>query len=108
MIVKYYKIYTGKTKKKKCPLEYVVMPETTDIRVIDAMKLIHKVIRDKKTMPVDVVVSKKTSLINAYFRKTDCTGRGCAVWITMRNSLKLYIELKLNYVEDESEVFRFV
>ena len=38
---------------------YVVMPETTDIREIDAMKLIHKAIRDKKTMPVDVVVSKK-------------------------------------------------
>lgn len=38
---------------------YVVMPENTDIREIDAMKLIHKAIRDKKTMPVDVVVSKK-------------------------------------------------
>jgi len=38
---------------------YVVMPENTDIREIDAMKLIHKAIRDKKTMPVDVLVSKK-------------------------------------------------
>lgn len=38
---------------------YVVMPENVDIREIDAMRLIHRAIRDKKTMPVDVVVSKK-------------------------------------------------
>lgn len=38
---------------------YVVMAENADIREIDAMRLIHKAIRDKKTMPVDVVVSKK-------------------------------------------------
>ncbi len=38
---------------------YVVMHENADIREIDAMKLIHKAIRDKKTMPVDVVVNKK-------------------------------------------------
>jgi len=35
------------------------MPDNTDIREIDAMKLIHKVIRDKKTLPVDVIISKK-------------------------------------------------
>lgn len=38
---------------------YVVMPENANIREIDAMRLIRKVIRDKKTMPVDVVVSKR-------------------------------------------------
>src|SRR5690554_1116859 len=38
---------------------FVVMPEDSDIREIDAMKIIHKAIRDKKTMPVDVIVSKK-------------------------------------------------
>ena len=38
---------------------FVVMPDNTDIREIDAMILIHKAIRDKKTMPVDVIVSKK-------------------------------------------------
>jgi len=38
---------------------YVVMPEDANIREIDAMRLIHRAIRDKKTMPVDVIVSKK-------------------------------------------------
>lgn len=37
---------------------YVVMPENANIREIDAMKLIQRAIRDKKTMPVDVIVSK--------------------------------------------------
>ncbi|MCO1604317.1 nucleotidyltransferase domain-containing protein [Desulfosporosinus nitroreducens] len=38
---------------------YVVMPESSDIREIDAMRLIHRAIRDKKTMPVDIVVGKE-------------------------------------------------
>ncbi len=38
---------------------YVVMPENADIREIDAMKLIYRALQNKKTMPVDVVVSKK-------------------------------------------------
>ena len=38
---------------------YVVIPEETDIREIDAMKLIRKAIRSIKTMPVDVIVSKE-------------------------------------------------
>lgn len=38
---------------------FVVIKEDADIREIDAMKLIYKVIRDKKTMPVDIIVSKK-------------------------------------------------
>ena len=38
---------------------FVVIKEDADIREIDAMKLINKAIRDKKTMPVDVIVSKK-------------------------------------------------
>lgn len=38
---------------------FVVITEDADIREIDAMKLINKAIRDKKTMPVDVIVSKK-------------------------------------------------
>ncbi|MEW6540802.1 MAG: nucleotidyltransferase domain-containing protein [Bacillota bacterium] len=40
---------------------YVVMSENTDLREIDAMRLIHRAIRDKKTMPVDVIVSKKNN-----------------------------------------------
>ncbi|MBM7583327.1 putative nucleotidyltransferase [Caldicoprobacter guelmensis] len=38
---------------------YVVMPEDAKIREIDAMRLIYRAIRDKKTMPVDIIVSKK-------------------------------------------------
>ena len=38
----------------------VIMPDNTDIREIDAMKLIHKAIGDIKTMPVDIIVSKKS------------------------------------------------
>ncbi|QGG47567.1 nucleotidyltransferase domain-containing protein [Heliorestis convoluta] len=38
---------------------FVVIKEDIDIREIDAMKLINKAIRDKKTMPVDVIVNKK-------------------------------------------------
>lgn len=38
---------------------FVVIKEDTDIREIDAMKLINKTIRDKKTMLVDIIVSKK-------------------------------------------------
>jgi len=49
---------------------YVVMAENADIREIDAMRLIHKAIRDKKTMPVDVVVSKKNKF---YQRKSTPT-----------------------------------
>ena len=38
---------------------YVVMSNNAGIREIDAMRLIRKAIRDKKTMPVDIVVSKE-------------------------------------------------
>jgi len=38
---------------------YVVMSDQSDIKEIDAMKLIRKAIRDKKTMPVDIVVGKE-------------------------------------------------
>ncbi len=38
---------------------YVVMPDNVNIREIDAMRLIRKAIRDKKTMPVDVMVGRK-------------------------------------------------
>ncbi len=38
---------------------YVVMSENSDIREIDAIRLIHRAIRDSKTMSVDVVVSKQ-------------------------------------------------
>jgi predicted nucleotidyltransferase len=38
---------------------YVVMSETADIREIDAMRLINRAIRAKKTMPVDVLVGKE-------------------------------------------------
>ena len=38
---------------------YVVMSDNAKIKEIDAMKLIRKAIRDKKTMPVDIVVIKE-------------------------------------------------
>lgn len=38
---------------------YVFMPESANIREIDAMRLIHRAIRAEKTIPVDVVVSKE-------------------------------------------------
>lgn len=38
---------------------YVVMSENTDLREIDAIRLIRKAIRDIKTMPIDIVVSKE-------------------------------------------------
>jgi predicted nucleotidyltransferase len=38
---------------------YVIMPEDAGIREIDAMKIIRRAIRDKKTVPVDVVVGKR-------------------------------------------------
>lgn len=38
---------------------YVVMRENVKIREIDAVRLIRKAIRDKKTMPADIVVGKE-------------------------------------------------
>jgi predicted nucleotidyltransferase len=38
---------------------YVVMSDNAKIKEIDAMRLIRKAIRDKKTMPVDIVVSRE-------------------------------------------------
>lgn len=38
---------------------YVVIPEDADIREIDAVRVIRRAIRDKKTVPVDVVVGKR-------------------------------------------------
>jgi len=48
---------------KQCiPLDiYIVMPDNAKIRETDAMKLIRKAIRDRKTMPVDIVVSKENN-----------------------------------------------
>ncbi|MCL6087743.1 MAG: nucleotidyltransferase domain-containing protein [Actinobacteria bacterium] len=40
---------------------YVVMRENVKIREIDAMRLIRKAIRDKKTMPADIVVGKENN-----------------------------------------------
>lgn len=39
---------------------YVVLADDMDMREIDAMRLIRRSIRDRKTMPVDVVVSKES------------------------------------------------
>lgn len=39
---------------------YVVISDNANIREIDAMRLIRKAIRNKKTMPVDVVVGKES------------------------------------------------
>jgi uncharacterized protein len=38
---------------------YIVMSDKAEINEIDAMKLIRKAIRDKKTMPVDILVGKE-------------------------------------------------
>jgi len=52
--------YAGGTPNADSDLDvYVVISEEIDIRELDAMMLIRKAIRSKKTMPVDVVVSKK-------------------------------------------------
>jgi len=52
--------YAGGTPHTESDLDiYVVMPENADIREIDAIRLIRRAIRDKKTMPVDVVVGKE-------------------------------------------------
>ncbi len=51
--------YAGETQHDDSDLDiYVVMQENADIREIDAMRLIRKAIRNKKTMPVDIVVSR--------------------------------------------------
>jgi predicted nucleotidyltransferase len=42
---------------------YVVIPDDADMREIDAVKAIRRAIRDKKTMPVDVVVSKQSRFL---------------------------------------------
>jgi len=39
---------------------YVVMSEAASIREIDAIRLIRRAIREKKTIPVDIVVSKES------------------------------------------------
>lgn len=39
---------------------YVVLANDAGIREIDAMKLIRRSIRDRKTMPIDVVVGKES------------------------------------------------
>ena len=49
---------------------YVVMPEDADIREIDAMRLIYRAIRDKKTLPVDIVVSKESKFNQRKSRPT--------------------------------------
>lgn len=50
--------YAGGTPHADSDLDiYVVMADNADIREIDAIRLIHKAIRDKKTMPVDVIVT---------------------------------------------------
>ena len=38
---------------------YVTMSDSAKIKEIDAMRLIRKAIRDKKTLPVDIIVSKE-------------------------------------------------
>lgn len=63
---------------------FVVMPENADIRKIDAMRLIHKAIRDKKTMPVDVIVSKKNKFNQRKSTPTierQIAQEGGAIWI---------------------------
>ena len=49
---------------------YVVMSDKAEIREIDAMKLIRKAIRDKKTMPIDIVVGKEKKFNRRKFSTT--------------------------------------
>lgn len=63
--------YANGTQSADSDLDILVlMPEDADIREIDAMRLIHKAIRDKKTMPVDLVVSKKNKFNKRKFAPT--------------------------------------
>jgi predicted nucleotidyltransferase len=51
--------YAGGTPNEDSDLDvYVVIPSNANIREIDAMIMIRKAIREIKTMPVDIVVSK--------------------------------------------------
>lgn len=38
---------------------YIVIPDSSHVREIDAMKSIRRAVRSKKTMPLDIVVSKE-------------------------------------------------
>lgn len=40
---------------------YVVMPESAEIREIDAMMMINRAIRNSKSMPVDVIVGRAST-----------------------------------------------
>jgi predicted nucleotidyltransferase len=52
--------YASGTPRPDSDLDlYVVMPDNTGVREIDAIKIIRRAIRDKKTLPVDVVVGKR-------------------------------------------------
>lgn len=54
--------YAGGTPHADSDLDiYVVMPDDVDIREIDAMRAIRKGIRDKTSMPVDVLVNKEST-----------------------------------------------
>jgi predicted nucleotidyltransferase len=45
---------------------YIIISDNIEIREIDVMKKIRKAIRDKKTKPVDIIVSKE----NNFYRRT--------------------------------------
>ena len=64
---------------------YVVMSENTDLREIDAIRLIRKAIRDIKTMPIDIVVSKENklpSVKNILPLNKKSFKRNYTIWIT--------------------------
>lgn len=42
---------------------YVVIPDDTQMREIDAMHIIRKAIRERKTMPVDILVAKRNRFL---------------------------------------------
>ena len=55
---------------------YVVLADDADMREIDAMKPIRRSIRDRKTMPIDVVVGRESEF-NQRISAPPLSGRLC-------------------------------
>ncbi len=50
----------GKPKKDSDLDIFIVMSDSAKIKEIDAIRLVRKAIRDKKTFPVDIIISKES------------------------------------------------
>jgi predicted nucleotidyltransferase len=56
--------YANGTPKQDSDLDlYVVMKDSAALREIDAMRMIHRAIRDKQNRPVDILVGKQSKYL---------------------------------------------